>query len=152
LVKRLTNPFRDAPTPLGSLLTAAGQRLAAKLDAELRIAGFADLRAAHAPIFMAIDPEGSRLTELAARTKMTKQAAGELIRYLTDHGYVTVAADPADRRAKIVTLTDQGWKAIHTGERVITEYDRWLADVIGARQVSRLRDTLNRIAASPIVE
>jgi hypothetical protein len=65
MVKRLTNPFREWPTPLGSLLTSAGQRLSAELDDSLRAAGFADLRAAHAPVSMAIDPDGTRITDLA---------------------------------------------------------------------------------------
>ena len=76
MVKRLTNPLRDRPTPLGSLLNAAGQRLSAELDAALREAGFADLRAAHAPLFTAIDVDGTRVTELAERTAMSKQAVG----------------------------------------------------------------------------
>jgi DNA-binding MarR family transcriptional regulator len=148
MVKRLTNPFREAPTPLGSLLTAAGQRLSTELDAALQAAGFPDLRSAHAPVFMAIDPEGTRVTELAQRTKMTKQAVGELVRYLADHGYVTVAADPDDRRVRRVSLTDSGWRAIDTGERVIGDFDRWLAGAIGADVVAQLRHALDRIIAT----
>jgi DNA-binding MarR family transcriptional regulator len=148
MVKRLTNPFRDAPTPLGSLLTAAGQRLSTELDTALRTAGFPDLRAAHAPVFMAIDPDGTRVTEVARRTRMTKQAAGELIRYLAERGYLTVTADPADGRARLVTLTDSGWRAIDTGERVIGDFDRWLAESIGADVVDQLRQALDRIIAT----
>jgi DNA-binding MarR family transcriptional regulator len=146
MVKPLTNPFRGRPTPLGSLLTAAGQRLAAELDLALSTAGFPDLRSAHAPIFMAIEPEGSRVTELAQLTKMTKQAAGELIRYLADRGYLTLAPDPADRRAKRVRLTDRGWEAIAIGERVIGDFDRWLDDLLGANRVTELRAVLTTIA------
>lgn len=146
MVKGLTNPFLGAPTPLGSLLTAAGQRLSAELDGALREAGFPDLRAAHAPVFMAMDPEGSRATVLAERTRMTKQAAGELIRYLADRGYLEVAPDPADRRAKRVTLTDEGWRAIAVGERVIAGFDSWLEERIGAQAITRLRETLTLIA------
>jgi DNA-binding MarR family transcriptional regulator len=145
MVKRLTNPFRDRPTPLGSLLTSAGQRLAAELDRSLRDAGFADLRASHAPVFMAVDPEGTRITDLAERTKMTKQAVGELVRYLSARGYLEVCADETDRRAKRVALTDLGWQAIETGRRVIDDFDRWLDDSIGAAEVGRLRDALTRI-------
>lgn len=146
MVKTLTNPFYGRPTPLGSLLTAAGQRLSAELDQALTTAGFPDLRSSHAPIFMAIEPEGSRVTELAHHAKMTKQAAGELIRYLADRGYLTVAPDPADGRAKRVRLTDRGWQAIAVGERVIGEFDRWLAGLIGADRVTELRDVLTTIA------
>lgn len=148
MVKRLTNPFRGAPTPLGSLLTAAGQRLSAELDAALQAAGFPDLRAAHAPVFMAVDPEGTRVTELALRTRMTKQAVGELVRYLADRGYLTVAPDPDDRRARRVSLTSAGWRAIDTGEQVIGDFDRWLADSIGADVVVQLRNALDRIVAT----
>jgi DNA-binding MarR family transcriptional regulator len=148
MVKRLTNPFRGAPTPLGSLLTAAGQRLSAELDAALQAAGFPDLRSAHAPVFMAIDPEGTRITELALRTRMTKQAVGELVRYLADRGYLTVGPDPDDGRARRVSLTAAGWRAIDTGEQVIGDFDRWLADAIGADVVGQLRDALDRIIAT----
>lgn len=146
MVKHLTNPFHERGTPLGSLFTAAGQRLSAELDASLRNAGFADLRSAHAPIFMAIDPAGSRVTELAERARMTKQAAGELIRYLTGRGYLTSSVDPDDRRARRVELTERGWEAMDVGEHVIGDFERWLDDAIGADQVDLLRQVLTRIA------
>jgi DNA-binding MarR family transcriptional regulator len=149
LVKRLTNPLRERPIPLGSLLTAAGQRLSAELDAALRDAGFADLRAAHAPVFMAVDVDGTRVTDLAQRSAMSKQAMGELIRYLSAGGYLTVAADPLDGRAKRVTLTDRGWAAVDLGESVLRGFDDWLAAAVGADQVAVLRETLYRIVATP---
>lgn len=140
------NPFLSGPTPLGSLLTAAGQRLALELNTALADAGYPDLRAAHAPVFMAIDPEGTRVTELAKRTKMTKQAVGELVRRLEARGYVDVVVDPSDRRVRRVQLTADGWQALTTGERVITAFDRWLEASIGLDQVTRLRSTLTAIA------
>jgi DNA-binding MarR family transcriptional regulator len=149
LVKRLTNPLRARPTPLGSLLNAAGQRLGAELDAALRAAGFEDLRAAHAPLFMAVDADGTRVTELAQRSAMSKLAVGELIRHLSARGYLRVDVDPDDRRAKRVALTERGWSALELGERVIAEFDGWLEATVGAEQVDALRDTLHRIIASP---
>lgn len=146
MVKSLTNPFLHGPPPLGSLITAAGQRLAGELDASLGAAGFADLRSAHASVFMSIDPEGSRVTDLAQRTRMTKQAAGELVRYLCGRGYLMIDADALDRRAKRVQLTERGWEAIRVGEQVIAEFDRWLDATVGAGEVARLRDVLTRIA------
>lgn len=149
MFKRLTNPLRERPTPLGSLLNAAGQRLSAELDAALQRAGFLDLRAAHAPVFMSIDPGGSRVTELAERAAMSKQAVGELIRYLVGHGYLAVDTDSDDRRAKRVTLTERGWDALDLGERVIADYDTWLEHAVGADEVATLRSALHRIIAAP---
>jgi hypothetical protein len=48
-----------------------------------------------------------------------------------------------------VTLTDRGWAAVDLGERVLSEYDAWLAAAVGADQVARLRETLYRIVAAP---
>jgi DNA-binding MarR family transcriptional regulator len=150
MVNRLTNPLRERPIPLGSLLSAAGARLSAELDAALRAAGFLDVRAAHAPVFMAIDPGGSRVTELAQRAAMSKQAVGELIRHLADHGYLSVTPDPADRRAKTVQLTERGWAALDLGERVIADFDAWLQEAIGGDQVTRLRGVLTQIVTSGV--
>lgn len=146
MVKSLTNPFRSRPVPLGTLLAAAHQRLATQLDTSLGAAGFDDLRSSHAAIFMAIDGEGSRLTEVAHRVKMTKQAAGELVAHLVERGYLTVTPDPSDRRAKIIQFTRQGWSAISEGERVITNFDSWLQAAVGAAAVTTLRETLVRIS------
>lgn len=148
MVKQFTNPFSDRPVPLGSLLNAASNRLASELDAALKAAGFADVRAAHAPVFMAIDPAGSSATELASRTKMTKQAVGELIRHLVDTGYLSVSPDPNDGRARRVALTYRGRQAIRLGRQVIDDFDLWLADSIGESRVQDLRVTLVRIVES----
>ena len=150
MVKPLTNPFLDAPLPLGSVITTAGRRLYGELDDALRAAGFSDLRAAHAPVFMGIAPEGSRLTDVAQRARMTKQAAGELVRHLTSRGYLTSRPDPADGRARLILLTEHGWAAITTGQQVIRRFDRWLDDLLGADQVARLREALTLIAESEL--
>ena len=145
MTKRLINPLRERPLPLGSLLNAAGHRLGSSLDDALRDAGFEDLRAAHAPVFMALDPDGNRVTELAARTGMTKQAMGELLRHLEGHGYISIEPDQMDGRAKRVRLTAPGWAAIDLGERVIAEFDARLQATVGPAKVSDLREMLQRI-------
>lgn len=145
MVKHLTNPLLERPAPLGNLLAAAARALSAELDAGLVAAGFTDVRAAHAPVFQVIDPEGTRLTVLAERAGMTKQAMGELIRHLTDRGYVEVGPDPADGRARLVRLTDAGWAVVAAGVRVVERFDRHLDQVVGAAEVERLRTMLTRI-------
>ncbi|WP_446221815.1 MarR family winged helix-turn-helix transcriptional regulator [Nocardia sp. IBHARD005] len=147
MVKHLTNPLLDRPPPLGNLLSAAARTLSAELDAGLLAAGFDDIRAAHAPVFQVIDLEGTRLTVLAERAGMTKQAMGELIRHLADRGYVEVGPDPADGRARLVRLTERGWSAVEAGLRVVEQFDRHLDQVIGDSEVDRLREILTRIIA-----
>ncbi|MGH3360014.1 MAG: MarR family winged helix-turn-helix transcriptional regulator [Nocardioidaceae bacterium] len=145
MVKRRTNPLADRPIPLGNLLSAATRTLVARLDSGLAEAGFTDLRAAHAPVLQAIDGDGSRMTDLAERASMTKQAMRELVAYLEAHGYVAIGPHPDDGRAKLVTLTARGWAAIDVGVGIIDTFDAWLDDNVGRDTVVRLRETLERI-------
>ena len=47
-----------------------------------------------------IPPAGIRLTDLAARAGITKQAMAELVAEIERRGYLQRTADPADRRAR----------------------------------------------------
>lgn len=58
----------------------------------------------------------SRLTVLAAREGVTQPAMTQLITRLEDTGLVCRAADPADGRAVIVAITDEG-RATLAGRR-----------------------------------
>ena len=75
-------------------------------------------------MFGNIDPEGSRLTELAERARMTKQSVGEVTTDLEQRGYVERVPDPADGRAKIIRLTDRGHEAQTLGFELIAEIER----------------------------
>ncbi|WP_246003186.1 MarR family winged helix-turn-helix transcriptional regulator [Nocardia tenerifensis] len=135
----------DRPAPLGNLLFAAARTLSAELDAGIAAAGFDDVRAAHAPVFQLVEPDGTRMTTLAERAGMTKQAMGELVRHLEGCGYVALEVDPADRRARLVRLTTRGWAVVDAGVAVVERFDRHLDRIVGAAEVARLRATLSRI-------
>jgi DNA-binding MarR family transcriptional regulator len=136
----------ERPTPLSVLLSAAERALAAELEEGLRAAGYTDLRAAHAQVFVAIDVEGSRLTDLAARAGMTKQAMGELVRYLEQHGYLRVEPDSRDRRAKVIRPTPDGLRAHEISLSMVGETDRRLAERIGEHELHELKAQIRRIA------
>jgi DNA-binding MarR family transcriptional regulator len=136
----------ERPTPLSVLLSAAERALAADLEDGLRAAGYTDLRAAHAQVFVAIDVEGSRLTDLAARAGMTKQAMGELVRYLEQHRYLDVEPDSRDRRAKLIRPTAEGLRAHEVCVSTVGETDRRLAERIGEQALRELRAQIRRIA------
>lgn len=147
MVKPLTNPLRDRRPPLGNLMAAAARRLAVELQAGLRAAGFEDLSPAHAPVFQAVEPDGSSITELARYAGMTKQAMGELARGLESRGYVEIVPSAQDRRVRAVRLTDRGWAAARAGEGIVAEFDARLDEAIGAPEVAALRASLEQIAA-----
>jgi DNA-binding MarR family transcriptional regulator len=64
--------------------------------------------AAHIQITRHLGPEGARLTELAQRAGMTKQAMGALVTQCEAWGMVTREGDPADARARKVVFTATG--------------------------------------------
>jgi DNA-binding MarR family transcriptional regulator len=132
-------------TPLGVLLSAAERALAAELEEGLRSAGYHDLRAAHAQVFAAIDAQGSRLTDLAGRAGMTKQAMGELVRYLEQHDYLHVEPDSRDRRAKLIRPTARGWNAHQASIALLVDSDRRLSERLGDQGLRDLRSQLARI-------
>lgn len=137
---------REGPS-LGALLTAAERALAADLEAGLRAAGYQDVRSAHAQVFVGLDVEGSRLTALAARAGMTKQAMGELVRYLEQHGYLSIEPDTRDRRAKMIRPTALGRTVLEACVELAAESDRRLADRLGEKALYELRMRLGQIAS-----
>jgi DNA-binding MarR family transcriptional regulator len=91
-----------------TLFLRAAHAMAEELTARLAAAGYPDLRPADSRVFENLDPAGTRLTVLAARAQMTHQSMGELVAGLEARGYVERRPDPADRRARLVCLTDRG--------------------------------------------
>lgn len=67
----------------------------------------------------------STARELARRERVTAPSMSRTVRELEDRGLVARQPDPTDARAKIVTLTRAGRKAIATGR---AERDHWMAD------------------------
>jgi len=64
--------------------------------------------AAHIQITRHLGPEGARLTDLAQRAGMTKQAMGALVTQCEAWGMVVREGDPADARARKVVFTATG--------------------------------------------
>src|ERR687897_1726580 len=90
------------------LLRAHGT-LAADLVVELEERGWPDLRASQAALILNVDRRaGTRLTELARRAGVTKQAMMVVVDELEVRGFVRRTPDPEDGRAKVVRLTARG--------------------------------------------
>jgi DNA-binding MarR family transcriptional regulator len=98
-------------------------------------------------VFGNIDPDGSRLTDLADRAGMTKQSVGEVTSDLEQRGYVERVPDPADGRAKIIRLTDRGREAQAMGRDLIEDIERDWAERVGTEHVAALRTALEAITA-----
>jgi len=143
--------FRMSRTPdrrelasahLGRLLLHAHRRVQVDSIAKLQERGHGEVRTGHIPVFSNVDKDGTRITDLAARAGMTRQMMGRLVRELESLGYATSRSDPADQRAIVVSLTENGWRFCDDAQEVMVELEREYADLLGDDGLHRLRDAL----------
>lgn len=138
---------RDRPH-LGVLLQRVRRAIDEEVGQRITRAGFDNIRPGHGTVFTFLPLGGARLTELAARARMTKQAMGELVRELELLGYVERATDPHDGRARIIRFTAKGRRADEVGILAIRDIEREWAAAVGRRQMDALRSTLTRLLRS----
>jgi len=135
-------------TALPHLLATAKETFVREAHRRLHAAGYPEI-SGNGVVFRWLDPEGSRLAEMVERSGMTKQAFGEHVASLEQHGYVTRVPDPADGRGKLVVPTERGLAALSQARRIFAEIEAEWGEVVGAEQLAAVRETLARIAALP---
>jgi DNA-binding MarR family transcriptional regulator len=133
--------------PLPGLLEIASDAIREEIYDRLGLSGYAGLRPTHSCVFGTIGQEGDRLTALADRARMTKQAVGEVVSELEKLGYVERVPDPSDGRAKIIRLTARGEQAYAEGMAIIDEIKARWSERYGAERVENLTALLAEIAA-----
>lgn len=108
LARRTGTAWRHAN--VGRLLNNAVRRFESRVLQLMAESGHGGTRIAHVSLTRNLDVEGTRLTELARRASMSKQAMGELVDQCVELGLVSREADPSDRRARLVRFTAAGLK------------------------------------------
>ncbi|MGE5636091.1 MAG: MarR family winged helix-turn-helix transcriptional regulator [Nocardioidaceae bacterium] len=134
--------------PLPPLLGELKELGIAEVFARLGDEGYPELRPGHGCVFRHMDRDGMRLTELAERGGLTKQAVGEVVDDLEQLGYVERVPDPADRRAKIIRLTEHGIEAGRAALRIFDDVERRWAATVGEERVAALRETVEALCAA----
>jgi len=101
-----------------------------------------DLRVAHTHLFPHIDLAGTRLTDLAAKLGLTKQAVGQLVSELVDMGFLEKRPDPSDGRAKLIHFSKQGKESMFNGLALLGELEDNLRTRVGRRKMGQLHQAL----------
>ncbi len=110
--------------------------------------GVDTLRAAHTNLFPHIDMDGTRLTEIARRVGISKQAVGQLVDDLEEMGVVERIPDPKDGRAKLVRfLREDGQPVLMRGMAVLGALEADMEAELGARAMKQLHRTLLALEA-----
>jgi DNA-binding MarR family transcriptional regulator len=136
---------RRAPENLAVLLRELLMAVNDHIHARLCEEGHPEIRIAHGVVFQFIDDAGTHVSTLAQRAQMTKQSMAELVAHLERHGYVERIPDPADRRAKLVRVTSRGRQAVPVARDAIAEVEERWSEVLGERDMNRLRGLLERL-------
>jgi len=130
---------------IGLLCFIAYRAIEARVLEAVAAAGFDDVTAAQGRVFARIDPEGTRITDLAERALITKQTAGFLVDQLERAGYVRRVPDPRDARARLVQIAERGAAAVAVARQAeATTEAEWTAH-LGAEATAQLRQALARL-------
>lgn len=132
----------------GNLLRDPGIVLQEIVADGLARRGFGDLRPALLAVGQHVAAGGSRITELAERTQLTKATVVHAVDELERLGYVVRTPDPADGRAKLVVATERAVAAERAAREAIVEArDAWAA-LIGEEEMAALEAGLRRLRAA----
>ncbi len=104
--------------------------------------GFDTVAEVHQALFRNLDLDGTHLTEIASRARMTKQAMAELVDKAEALGFVARQLDPGDRRAKIIVFTQAGLQMLDEQRKGTASAERRMAAATGAAFVAELRSQL----------
>jgi DNA-binding MarR family transcriptional regulator len=127
------------------LLFKAARLLNEQAIARVRSRTKKPFRTAHTTLLPHIDLEGTRLTDLARRLGVTKQATGQLVDELVEMGVLERGPDPLDARAKLVRFSKQGRAGLLEGLSVLSELEEEVAELIGDTKRRTLHDALAAI-------
>ncbi|MCG8421713.1 MAG: MarR family transcriptional regulator [Proteobacteria bacterium] len=128
---------------VGQLLFKCAHLLNDQALARVRQKVGVSIRPAHSALFPHIDLEGTRLTDVARRMGISKQAVSQLVSELEEMGVVERVSDPRDGRAKLIRFARlRGRLWLHDGLSILGEFERHLADKIGQSTMQELHRCL----------
>ncbi|HEY5349574.1 MAG TPA: MarR family winged helix-turn-helix transcriptional regulator [Candidatus Lustribacter sp.] len=158
---RLRTPTLASPHPelssldrvrhehLGWLLGRADLLFAEGVTRAMHERGFAGIRLVHIALIRNVDEHGTRITDIARRAGMTKQATGQLVAEFVDLGYVRLVPDPGDGRAKVARYTAKGKRLLVAIVASIAQTEDAVSATIGGAQLDTLKATLGQLLSTP---
>lgn len=119
------------------LLGLSFQQLTQEFVRRLDAAGYADLRPVHGYAFQVLTRRETTSSELAEQLGMTKQAAGQMVDYLTSRGYVERRPHRLGGRRRVIALTERGRRHLADAGAILREVE---AELTAHLPPERLRD------------
>lgn len=133
---------------IGYLGLFLGQRMNEVIIAQSRRRGFPRMRESYGYVIQHLVGKDGRVartgSELARRMGVSQQAASKAVAELVRLGVVCIAPPPdgADRRAKLLQLTDIGWRGVTEARRARERLERQLEKKLGSVRYASIRAAL----------
>ena len=134
------------PPYVGALLRQCLEHVRARMEADIKAAGFTDLQPAHLAVFSFPPPDGLRPSDLARRIRMSRQATNHIIGQLEALGYLERRAKRKGERRRIY-LTPRTWGMVKVVHATLLEIQAEWAAEIGPDRFGDFMTTLRRFAA-----
>jgi DNA-binding MarR family transcriptional regulator len=130
---------------IGELIGEIRTTLIDGVQQRVNAAGYGDVKSIHDCVFRYLNPDGTRLQELAARSQMAPQSIGWHVDELERLGYVERVPDASDRRAKLIRPTKHGLAFMATTKDALADIEKQWINAVGKDALTQLRDTLAAI-------
>ncbi|MDX2184301.1 MAG: MarR family winged helix-turn-helix transcriptional regulator [Gemmatimonadaceae bacterium] len=138
---------RDADATLARMLFAVSRGWDELAQAHInRQLGSRIARPALMRLLPALEQGPVRLSTLAMKADVSKQAVGQALRACRTRKLVTYHPDPNDGRATMVALTEAGHRAVRQGRASLDAVEAALAERVGVATLAQLRKALTRLA------
>jgi DNA-binding MarR family transcriptional regulator len=117
-----------------------------RMLAGLHQRGYEDMIAPHLTVLQYPGPEGMRPSDLATRTRMTKQALNYLLGQMEELGYLTRVQDSADQRFRRIRLTGRGRAAGAAMREIVSEVEAEWSQKLGPGRFGELQGLLAQLS------
>ncbi|MDQ3032032.1 MAG: MarR family transcriptional regulator [Myxococcota bacterium] len=134
-------------THIGRALARSYELFQEQFERDIRARGFEDFRRSDVQVVSRLPVSvGARVSDLAQRAGITKQAMGKLVRSLEERGYLVCGVDPLDGRALRVELSPRGVELLRASTEVIASIEMRWAEVLGQAKLARVRQALLEVS------
>ena len=130
---------------IGRLFQRAARAYSDLALVKLQEYGHEGLTLFHTALISNLDLEGTRITTLADRAGVSKQAMGQLVADLEQRGYIERTPDPNDGRATLVQFTEQGWAFLQDAYQVKQAIEAEYAEILGEVGMNTLWELLKKL-------
>lgn len=130
---------------IGVQLWKLSARWKTQFHAEMVALGYEYFADARSNVMVFLGPSGTSQAKLVRLMGMSKQAVQQLIDELVEDGVVEREVDPADKRGKLIILTQAGLAALHDANRVKQQIMADYGKLLGDRKLAELTRLLSEL-------